>query len=334
MGLKRLSRGVKVQDNDQKLVLFPKLKAELKEKANQKFREKKFEEALEVFNHLLEYNETEHEIIFGKLLCLLELRKFESAQELCEEKLLEKSKFYFDFLNIYVTILFQTEQYELLLAQLDFEMNKEHLPPYLSEQFLYFYNQSKEMIEEGKFLEEESLVRQFKEAIKQEDTPRQIKILNEFLSKGLTIKDGVYNLLTDDQIHPLTKTKLFQCLQKGAFKQEVTISKFNQSITLRPSETPSIEEEAIYHKALRLVESKSDKDPVLRKMLEEMLYRYFYVLYPLLPEEKEVETILKAMSLILRQSLYEVKPTKKDEGLISVIKTIYKIEALYLSVME
>src|SRR5690625_5739355 len=76
-----------VQNRQENVILFPKWKTRLEDKSLQAMKEKKYEEALENLNKLLNYHVNNHEVIIGKLICLMELGRYEEAQDYCEEVL-------------------------------------------------------------------------------------------------------------------------------------------------------------------------------------------------------------------------------------------------------
>src|SRR5690625_307338 len=70
----------KVQRNNEKIILFPKWREDLQAESLLALKEKRYTEALPKLNLLLAYNVNSHEIIIGKLICLMELGQYEEAQ--------------------------------------------------------------------------------------------------------------------------------------------------------------------------------------------------------------------------------------------------------------
>src|SRR5690625_7874970 len=99
------------------VVLFPKWKTSLEESSLQAMKEKRYETALEKLDELLSYKVNHYEIIIGKIICLMELNRYNEAQNICEDMLQHKNEDYYHYLHIYLTLLFQTKQYDLLMEQ-------------------------------------------------------------------------------------------------------------------------------------------------------------------------------------------------------------------------
>src|SRR5699024_7352147 len=97
-----------------KVILFPKWKTQLEEESLTAIKEKEYREALQKLNKLIRYNVLNHETLIGKLICLIELGNYEEAQHMCEELISRKSEYYYQYVHIYLTLLFQTSQYQLL----------------------------------------------------------------------------------------------------------------------------------------------------------------------------------------------------------------------------
>lgn len=323
-----------MEDKNDIVLLFPKLKTSLKKEAAENYRNKNYKKALELYDQLIKYNETEHEILFGKLLCLVELKQFELAQKLCEDQLRKENKYYFDYLHLYVTLLFQTEQYHLLISQLSSELKNISLPPHLYEQFKYFYDLSTELLESQLSFEKDKAQEYLKEAVEEKDLARQYQLINNFMKNNIAAPEEILDLLTMGNIHPVIKTNIFFWLQKTAVNKKVRIKKFNKTITINPYHTELLENNKSLNAAKKNIYVNYDDDPILMEMLVQMIYRFFYVLYPMIPGKEDLSAIIKAMEMIVRHNLYHLPMEEVDSKTSEMVQTINKFEALYLSVVE
>ncbi|WP_176447538.1 tetratricopeptide repeat protein [Lentibacillus sp. CBA3610] len=91
-------------------------------------KEKRYEEALAKLDQLLGYGVQNHEVMIGKLMCLMELNRYKEAQDFCESLLIHKDEHYYHYVHIYLTILFQTSQYQLLMNQVEQELESDLVP--------------------------------------------------------------------------------------------------------------------------------------------------------------------------------------------------------------
>jgi len=322
-----------VQKKDNKIILFPNLKIDLKKTAQEEYQNKNFKEALEIYEELIKYKEADHDVNFGKLLCLIELQLFNEAQDFCEQQLIEENKLYYDYMHLYVTILFQTEQYELLLDCLTYELMKESLPAHLQDQFQYLFEVSKEMTNHKRAFEKKKLLKQFDESIEKNDPMLQNHILDLIIEKEIKASPRIATLLSQDSIHPIIKTKLFYWLQNNLINSDVKVKKFNLIVTLNPNETPKLEENDSFLLAQKHISKNYDEDPVLARMIKELAFRYFYVLYPILPRKKDLQMVLSVMEKLVRKGLYNEDLNERNKEQVEMAEMIMKIEAIYLSLI-
>src|SRR5690625_118339 len=115
------------------IILFPKWQKVLEEESVAAIKEKKFEDALEKLDNLLSYDVKNHDIYTGKLICLMELERYKEAQELCESLIEEKDSHYYQYIHIYLTLLFQTDQYDTLIDVVSVELESGNVPNHLQE---------------------------------------------------------------------------------------------------------------------------------------------------------------------------------------------------------
>src|SRR5699024_7053056 len=126
-------RGVTyVQNSQENVILFPKWKTRLEDKSLQAMKEKKYEEALENLNKLLKY----------------------------------KSAHYYHYVHMYLTILFQTSQYEALMEQVEYEFMNEQIPGMIRDQFQQLYDMSEQMKDDIKIEKHSEYINELNQAIK------------------------------------------------------------------------------------------------------------------------------------------------------------------------
>src|SRR5690625_7528204 len=75
----------------------------------------------------------------------MEISRYEKAQDLNEELLELHNDNYYHYVHIYLTILFQTNQYDVLMEQVEYELESEEIPLSIEEQFIQRYNMSEQM---------------------------------------------------------------------------------------------------------------------------------------------------------------------------------------------
>ncbi|MGJ9457123.1 tetratricopeptide repeat protein [Oceanobacillus sp. CF4.6] len=325
-----------MESKSEKIVLFPGLKKTLEEESLKALQEKRYEEALGKLNQLISYHEHSHEIIIGKLICLMELGKHEEAQDLCEDLLHYKDENYFHYVHIYLTILFQTSQYSLLMEQVEAEFEKNNLPELLHEQFKQLYDMSEKMKLDFIVEESSSIIDELFAAVNQDNHIEQWRVVDQLRNMKAQPVNQVLSLLTNDHVHPVIKTAILAWMKDKHISDEVEIHKFNTSMTVIPFEIPYIKVNEIYKQILLVMRDVEQDNPTLFQLLEQLLYRYVYVIYPFMPSTEDIVDIAAAIKNIGNQYLH-IQTTESGVSNAKVqhyMNEIRMCDSLYLSIIE
>ncbi|MGP4108397.1 DUF3196 family protein [Virgibacillus sp. L01] len=325
-----------MQSNKENVILFPKWRTALEEESLNAIKEKRYEEALTKLDQLLSYHVDNHEIVIGKLICLMEMDRYEEAQDLCEALLKHKDENYYHYLHIYLTILFQTSQYELLMEQVEFEFESETVPDVIYEQFQQLYDMSKNMKNEIRNEKSSEYIGELLKAVEQENHVQQWRLVEQMRKINANPTDSIRRLLIENYVHPVTKTAIFKWLQEKSISDEVTINKLNKQLTLTPVNVPDISSHKTMKQTLLLINELEQKNPSLFQLVERLLYRYVYVRYPIMPNDRDIIHIAEALSKIGEEYLDIHTEDNKhlDEQVERYIEEIKMCEALYLTIIE
>lgn len=319
------------------VILFPKWKKTLEEESLLALKEKRYEEALHKLDQLLSYQVNNHEIVIGKLICLMELDRYEDAQVLSEELLTNKNEHYYHYLHIYLTILFQTNQYVRLMEQIDLEFEVAEVPQPMKEQFQQLYDMSKKMNVEIKDEKYTEYINELLEAVKVQDHVKQWRYVENLrkINAVPPIKTAT-ELLKDKIVHPVTKTAIFNWLQDNEFDKSVVIHKLDMQIEAIPNQITSIQSHGIFKQILLLINKMEQKNPSLYQLMETLLYRYLYVRYPIMPSSEHIKQISIALTDIAETYLgiEHLQGEELDSDVLRYKKEIQLCETLYLSIIE
>lgn len=321
---------------DDNVILFPKWKIRLEEESLQALQEKKYDVALSKLDELLSYHITNHEILIGKLICLIELSRYEEAEQLCEYLIKDPDENYYHYLHIYLTILFQTNQYALLMEYIEKEITSKSIPDPIREQFLQLYDLSAEMkqdidSEKGKAYEQE-----LQEAFETNNYQVQWRILETMRKINYQPTDELVGFLKREEVHPVVKTSILQWLQDLNRSQKITVHKFGLEEIIKPQDLPDIDSHGVTKQTMFLVNELEQSNPTLHQLIKQLFYRYIYVRYPFFPPTEDI--------LPLAQALYDVavdfmnQPEEKKQETSSktnqYIEEIDLFQTLYLSIIE
>ncbi|KKE80502.1 tetratricopeptide repeat protein [Oceanobacillus caeni] len=326
---------MRIQQDD-KIILFPKWKKELEKASLIALKEKRYDEALIKLDKLINYQVDNHEIITGKLICLMELGEFNEAQNLCEDLLKQEDEHYYHYVHIYLTILFQTNQYNLLMDQVEYEFQKKDIPKLQKEQFKQLYEISEKMNIDMNMEKEAILFQDLFTAVEEGNFDEQWRQVEKLKSLHANPSNQIIELLVNDDVHPLAKTAIIEWLKEKQWTTEVEVSKFNVTLTIIPKELEWVKESEPILETKALLRELEQDNPSLFHLITKLLYDYTYVMYPIKPPKDDYLHIAKALELIGKESLGVAsnqvpETTKQVENYIEKIKFS---ESLYLSIID
>jgi len=325
----------RLDSEENKIVLFPKWKEKLEESSLRALEEKNFIEALNQFNELIKYDEGSHEIIIGKLICLIELGQYEEADALCKRAMQDKNQVaYYHYVHIYLTLLLQTNQYEELMERVLEELKDPYIPEVVKVQFQQLYEWSKE-INVGLIAEKTHQYRKaLRLAIRENNVLNQWQLIINLKQLHAQPLEEVYQWTKDQSIHPVIKTALFQWLQDEQISRSVTVSKFGDTKRFIPTKTPSLQETPQHKEILRHISDIEQNNPTLYDMIKRLLERYLFVNYPLLPNADELPLIAEAVRFLGHTYMTDQSNEVYDEQLLFYINEVETCEKLYLSILD
>ncbi|MGM8366344.1 tetratricopeptide repeat protein [Virgibacillus sp. W0181] len=325
-----------MQQKQEKIVIFPKWKSYLEKSGMEALEQKNYKKALNDFNQLLSFQVLHHKIILGKLICLMELGYTEEAQQLCEEKMNEANVHYYEYLQIYVTLLFQTDQYEAVLEQIELERNSKQLPEDMEDYFRQLYQLSEHMnndiiVEKSNFYADE-----LKSAIEEKNEKKQWQLIQQLRKLHYPPSDELVEILSTKNVHPVVKTAIFLWLQDIEYNKAVEIHKLDRQDIFYPNNVLHIKDNHTYKEILLLMNNLEQQNPTLYNMIEQLLYRYTFVLHPFSFREHETNELADAL-LYLAETYLNIQSKRSKmhtEEIIDCMEEIKLYNALYLSIIE
>ncbi|MEN2765703.1 tetratricopeptide repeat protein [Ornithinibacillus xuwenensis] len=323
-----------MQNGDENVILFPKWETSLKDESLKDLQEKRYGDALEKMDALLRFNVQNHEILTGKIICLVELGRYEDAEAQCEEVLRNKDEHYYHYLHLYLTILFHTSKYSLLMELIEDELNSDALPPVLREQFLQLYDMSEKLDSDIKVDKSSKYIDELLAAVSQSNHVKQWQILTKLRTMKVEPDRKVVQLLTNPEVHPVINTAIFHWLQELQYLDEIVVHKMGLQMHVKPLEVPNITDHQTYHMTMNYLKELEQQNPTMYQFLEQLLYRFSFVRYPIFPVQEETEFIAKALIQFSNQLVDENYAPDEVEKVKMYLEQIIHFEQLYLSIIE
>ncbi|QTM99991.1 tetratricopeptide repeat protein [Sediminibacillus dalangtanensis] len=324
-----------------KVIIFPKWKDALEEESLQALKEKRYEDALKKLDELIDHEIYSHEIFAGKIICLMELGETDEAEALCRHLVSLEDEYFFEYLHIYVTLLFQMSEYEQLIEIIDDVFSRKTVPEPMNSQLEQLAEMSTKLLQDKMDEEANDHINELSKAVKQGDPLRQWRIIVQSSNlKPTPYLRYLKQLLKDDRIHPVVKTAIMEWLAEQEVDSEIVVEKAESEISVNPADLKSVEDHPVTKQIKVLLREVEQENPTLYQLLEKLLYRYLYVRYPFMPGEGELIAVSHAIKImgakyLQLEGLYHTY--KKQAGELDVdtyMEEITQNEKSYFSIIE
>lgn len=325
-----------MENNWENVILFPKWRNVLEEESLLALKDKRYEEALKKLDQLLHFGVHNHEINIGKLMCLMELNRYNEAQNFCESLLIYRDDHYHHYVHIYLTILFHTSQYQLLISQVEQEFETGAVPDEMEEAFQQLYDMSQKMQHEIRIEKKPEYISDLFKAVEEENHAYQYTIIERIRNMDMTPTEQMKPLLMDDRVHPVTKTAIFIWLQENNSSEKLRIHKLGTKRVIEPVHIPALGSHPTMERTLLIISELEHDNPTLFRLIKQLMHDYFYVRYPMMPGEDDARSIAAALKKIGEDYLdiHTKKQPKEAKQIIQYIEEIKMCEALYATVVE
>ncbi|WP_273126621.1 tetratricopeptide repeat protein [Bacillus weihaiensis] len=318
--MQRKVAGVDQHMNEKKqsnIIAFPNLKDRYIDKGMALLKEKKFQEALSMFSEASELNEDKAEIQLGMAICFMELGELHEAKDICKRMLQEDIGHYFTVLQIYLTILIQLREYQEVQTTIEAVLEENQLPAESAEHFYKLLEFSRRMVQQ-----EEMPIDDIDGEINEMDPSFYLDEVLEDVSKQLryieSLKDrniakhfsGLQVLLDNPLGHPVIKSMILQLMIENEVEKEVLVTKFGQSLKVKPVDLQDIPSSPFTKKVLTILDDTlGNENPTLFEAVKEVWLRHLYVMFPFLPEPTEA----KLWAAALHKVGYEMHGIEIDQ---------------------
>ncbi|MBU5593613.1 hypothetical protein KQI76_00370 [Amphibacillus sp. MSJ-3] len=327
-----------MNEQDHKLILFPKQRLELEQAAFHAMQEKEFYQALTYFDQLIDYGINDQDIVLGKLTCLIELGKQSEAEEICEELIARKDEDYFSYINVYATLLFQFHKHKDVAQLLEEVLNDKGIPDPLKGQLEKLYEVNQPLVDEQMEQEAKITKHELVDAFESNDSLAQWHLVNHLQNTDIAPYIKLFEqMLISEDVHPVIKTVIVGLLQAKSIDRNFKVKKFGLQIMINPSRFPYMNEHPFREALRKELINYEQENPTFFQLGEKLIDRYFYVLYPLSPAMTELDIVKEAIIAIVQASFEPKSNVSKEnysEDTLAMMNQMIEIEKIYFSIME
>ncbi|WP_066175278.1 tetratricopeptide repeat protein [Bacillus marinisedimentorum] len=280
------------QQDSGNVIPFPNLKDRLFEKGMAALQQKKYREALPVFQQLRDMEGGYPQVQAGIVICLLELGRLEEARAESKRLLNEDIGDYFENLQIYITVLIQMNEYDEAAAVLEAVMEEHRLPAEAAETLYQLLDFSRQMSERPEPAPDEQ--REEVPAIDPADlierltngnAEEQLRALQQLRSLELSPYIATLDSMLKSGFAPELKTMLLEIMIEKKLSREIEIWKFGKRKTIVPATLDGVFESDFGIQVLNVLDEKlGQENPALFQLVQELWHRHLFVIYPFEPD--------------------------------------------------
>lgn len=289
------------KSNHNNVIPFPDLDQRLVEKGLERLQQKKYKEANDLFEQALSNGSENSETYIGLVLSNVEMGRLKEAKSLTEEMLRKSIGEYFQIIDLYLMILVQLHEYDLVVTTLEGLLEEKEVPPEKFENFLKMLHFSRRMVESSderrtQILTDDQLETDLELQTKQVISDLHLRPSDDLKDQMLTVaqlahqnirsfKDEVNHYLTSSEGNPFVKTMLLNILKEQEYNQEVAVKKLSFEGNFVPVEIPDLLVNTLNQDIrTQLEQNLEHENPVLFESTISLVERHFFLLYPFNPD--------------------------------------------------
>ncbi|MFJ5758222.1 tetratricopeptide repeat protein [Neobacillus sp. NPDC093182] len=287
------------------IIFLPGLEKRLTDKGLESLQNKRYQEAITLLEEARVHDPENSDILIGLVLAYFEAGAYIKAKELANEMLLKGIGDYFHMVDLYLTILIQLHEYQEIVSTIEALFDEKEIPPDRHDHFLTILQFSKRMADNS---QQEPVEEAKKETHLKELKLSSLKNLNEQMLaiSSLAEKnirpymDEIKEYLNSEDGHPFLKTMLLTLLKEQEYDKEVVVKKFNEDLSIVPTELPDIQTQPRMKEIENILEAKlENSDPVLFENIKGMVERIFFISYPFELKPEAVSAWAAAFNLLV-----------------------------------
>jgi tetratricopeptide (TPR) repeat protein len=268
------------------IIFLPGLEKRLTDKGLESLQNKRYQEAITLLEEAKAHAPENSDILIGLVLAYFEAGAYIKAKDLANEMLLKGIGEYFHMVDLYLTILIQLHEYQEIVSTIEALFDEKEIPPDRHDHFLTILQFSKRMADNS--------LQEPMEEVKEETHLKGLKLsslknLNEQMLaiSSLAEKnirpymDEIKEYLNSESGHPFLKTMLLTLLKEQEYDKEIEVKKFNEDVSLIPTELPDVQTQPRMKEIEKILEAKlENSDPVLFENMKGIVERIFFISYP------------------------------------------------------
>lgn len=271
------------------IIVFPGMVDRLISEGLKQAENFQYDLAVETIRHALTYTDPDEQTLGVYAYSLYEIREFEEARIRCEQLLKMGPTYYFETMELYVTILMELRKFNEVTEMVESLIDEGIVPADKLEKFeqLLKLNARVAKQKSDTVIEDVPHNNQIDASLFQLDTfqsfseDKQQQLLVELDGEKLTsIEKELVAIVENEFISPITKSFALLLMVNDGLKREVTIEKFGHKAVINLQNLPDSSQSPKVEAILKIAEEELIQNPTKLEMVQDLIIRHSFATYP------------------------------------------------------
>jgi len=271
------------------IIVFPGMVDRLLSEGLKHAEDFQYDLAVDSIKQALNYIEADEQTLGIFAYSLYEIREFEEARSVCEQLLKLGPAYYFETMELYVTILMELRQFGEVTEIVESLIDEDVVPPEKLDKFeqLLELNGRLSKQKEDHLVEDAPHSNQVDAALFQLDAfsqfpeDKQQQLLVELDGEDLKqIENELVHIIEDDLISPITKSFALLLLVHKGIDRTITLEKLGYQVEVTPKNLPEPSQSATVEAVLHITGEELLQNPTKLEMVHDLVIRHSFATYP------------------------------------------------------
>ncbi|MET1014383.1 MAG: hypothetical protein ABWX61_07725 [Paenisporosarcina sp.] len=273
----------------QNVIVFPGMVDRLVSDGLKHAEDFNYDLAVESIKQALTYRDADEQTLGVLAYSLYETREFEEAKVICEELLKIGPTYYFETIELYVTILMELREFDEMEQILSAVIEEASIPIDKLEKFEQLLELGTKLSKQknNEYLSDLPKTHQIDATIFEIHTfsrfseDKQQQHLVELEGSDLTqVEEELVAIVEHTLLSPITKSFALLLMVHAKMNRDMTIEKFGRTATINPSKLSEPAETQVVLDVLNLVKEHLVQNPSKLEMVEDLILRHSFATYP------------------------------------------------------
>ena len=245
--------------------------------------------AVDSIRQALTYREADEQTLGVYAYSLYEIREFKEARIVCEELLKLGPSYYFETMELYITVLMELRQYSEVTKIVNSLFEEGIIPPEKEDKFQQLLTLNERVAKQkGELLVEDvPHNNQIDASLFQYETfssfpqDKQQQLLVELDGEDLNpIENELATIVEDDAISPITKSFALLLMVHHGVERNLTVEKFGFKAEISPKGLPDPAKSSKVESVLEISGEELIQNPTKLEMVHDLIIRHSFATYP------------------------------------------------------